>query len=65
MDMDHECLVAVLELPMIEATLDGTIMVTGIIDSGCQVVIICSDIWERLRTPMKHEQVMFMESANG
>ena len=64
MDMDHECLVAVLELPMIEATLDGTIMVTGIIDSGCQVVIICSDIWERLRTPMKHEQVMFMELAN-
>jgi len=37
----------------------------GIIDSGCQVVIICRDVWEKLSTPMKHEQVMFMESANG
>src|SRR5882724_559679 len=36
----------------------------GIIDSGCQVVIICSDIWEKLGIPMKHKQVMFMESAN-
>jgi len=26
---------------------------------------ICKDIWERLGMPMKHEQVMFMESANG
>jgi len=67
MGMDHERLVAKLALPlqMIEVTLDGTITVTGIIDSGCQVVIICRDIWEKLGTPMKHEQVMFMESANG
>jgi len=35
------------------------------IDSGCQVVIIRRDVWEKLSTPMKHEQVMFMESANG
>jgi len=67
MGMDHERLVAKLALPlqMIEVTLDGTITVTGIIDSGCQVVIICRDIWEKLGTPMKHEQVMFMESAKG
>src|SRR5882724_7507334 len=50
---------------MIEVTLDHMVTVTGIIDSGCQVVIICKDIWERLGTPMKHKQVMFMESANG
>ena len=66
MDMDHEHLVAKLALPlqMIEVTLDGTITVTGIIDSGCQVIIIHSNIWEKLGTLMKHKQVMFMESAN-
>ena len=37
----------------------------GIINSSCQVVIICRDMWERLGTPMKHKQVMFMESATG
>ena len=36
----------------------------GIIDSGCQVVIIHSTLWEKLRTPIKHEQVMLMELAN-
>src|SRR5882724_10642271 len=49
----------------IEVTLDGTITVMGIIDSSCQVIIIHRDIWEKLGTQMKHEQVMFMESANG
>ena len=66
MDMDHECLAVKLALSLwtIEVTLDGTITVMGIIDSGCQVIIICSDIsdiWDNLGTPMKHEQVMFME----
>src|SRR5882724_7690192 len=67
MGMDHEHLMAKPAelLRTIEVTLDGTITVTGIIDSGCQVVIICRDVWEKLSTPMKHEQVMFMESANG
>src|SRR5882724_1177405 len=67
MEMDHECLVAKLALPlqMIEVPLDGTITVMEIMDSSCQVVIIHSNIWEILRTPMKHKQVMFMESANG
>ena len=66
MDMDHECLVAEPSLPLqtIEVTLD-TITVTGIIDSSFQVIIIHSDIWEKLRTPMKHEQVMFIDLANG
>ena len=67
MDVNHEQLSAESTLPLrtIEVTLDGAITVTGIIDSGCQVVIIRRDIWERLGTPMRHEQVMFMESANG
>jgi len=56
MDMDHEHLAAkpALLIWMIKVTLDGTITVMGIIDSGCQVVIIRSDIWEKLGTPMKH-----------
>src|SRR5882672_409914 len=67
MDVNHEQLSAKLTLPlrMIEVTLDSAITVTGIINSGCQVVIIRRVIWERPGTPMKHEQVMFMESANG
>src|SRR5882724_2074870 len=67
MGMEHERLAAKPALPLqtIEVTLNGIIMVTGIIDSDCQVVIIRSDVWEKLGTPMKHEQVMFMESANG
>src|SRR5882724_1526041 len=67
MGMEHKRLSAepVLPLQTIEVILDGIIMVMGIIDSSCQVIIIRSDIWEKLGTPMKHEQVMFMESANG
>src|SRR5882724_11918337 len=67
MGMDHECLAAELALPLwtIEVTLDGTITVMGIIDSGCQVIIIRRDVWEKLSTPMKHEKVMFMQLANG
>src|SRR5882724_820773 len=62
MDKHHEHFSAKPALPLqtIEVTLDHTVTVTGIIDSGCQVVIICKDIWERLGMPMKHKQVMFM-----
>src|SRR5882672_6026820 len=58
---------AKLTLPhqMIEVTLDSMIMVMGIINSCCQVMIIFRDIWEKLRTPMKNEQVMFMEADMG
>jgi len=46
----------------------GTYLVVGLgvlYLSSCQVIIICSDIWEKLRTPMKHKQVMFMESVKN
>src|SRR5882724_1375062 len=67
MDKHHEHFSAKPALPLrtIEVTLDHMVMVTGIIDSGCQAVIIYKDIWERLGMPMKHKQVMFMELANG
>jgi len=59
----HSLVTPTLPLCVIEVTLDHTVTVTGIIDSGCQVIIIHKDIWERLGTPMKHEQVMFMEDS--
>ena len=68
MDKHHEHFSAepAMPLQMIEVTLDHTVMVTGIIDSSFQVIIIIhKDIWESLGMLMKHEQVMFMESANG
>ena len=54
----------VLPLRTLDMILDGTTSVTGILDSGCQVVIIYRDVWERLGAPLKHNRVMFMESAN-
>jgi len=54
-----------LPLRTLDMILDGTIPVTGILDSGCQVVIIRRDVWEKLGAPLKHKRVMFMESANG
>jgi len=46
MDKHHEHFSAKSALPlqMIEVTLDHMVTVTGIIDSGCQVIIICKDI---------------------
>ena len=54
-----------LPLRTLDIILDGLVSVTGILDSGCQVVIIRRDVWEKLGAPLKHERVMFMESANG
>jgi len=54
-----------LPLRTLDVILNGTTSVMGILDSGCQVVIICWDVWERLGAPLKQDEVMFMESANG
>ena len=64
---DHDLLEAAPTLPLrtLDVVLDGTTVVTGILDSSCQVVIIRRDIWEKLGAPLKHNQVMYMESANG
>jgi len=55
---------AVLPFRLIEVTLDSINHSHGIIDSGCQVVIIRMT-YGKIGQPMKHEQVMFLESANG
>ena len=46
MDKHHEHFSAEPALPLwtIEVTLDHTVMVVGIIDSGCQVIIIRKDM---------------------
>jgi len=65
--VNHNLLEAAPTLPLrtLNIILNGSTSVTGILDSGCQVVIIHQDVWERLGAPLKHDQVMFMESANG
>ena len=50
-----------LPLRTLDVILDGMTLVTGILDSGCQVVIFRRDVWERLGAPLKHDRVMFME----
>jgi len=50
-----------LPLRTIEVTLDGAIMVTGIIDSGCQGCYHSKGHMGKTWNSMKHEQVMFME----
>src|SRR5882724_5615599 len=47
-DKHHEHFLAEPALPLwtIEVTLDHMVMVTGIINSSCQIVIIQKDIWE-------------------
>ena len=54
-----------LPLRTLDVILDGTVSVTGILDSSCQVVIIRRDVWEKLGAPLKHKRAMFMESTNG
>jgi len=43
-----------LPLRTLNIILNGSTMVTGILESGCQVVIIHRDIWERLGDGISH-----------
>lgn len=52
-------------LRTITPLINGTIPVTGILDLGCQVVIIRQDIWAKLGMPLDPERIMHMESANS
>jgi len=63
----HDLLEAAPTLPLrtLDVILNGSTAVIGILDSRCQVVIIRRDVWEKLGAPLKHDQVMFMESANS
>ena len=54
-----------LPLRTLTCKLNDALDVTGILDGGCQVVIIRQDIWECLGVPMRQDYVMHMESANG
>jgi hypothetical protein len=54
-----------LPLRTLDVVLNGATTVGGILDGGCQVVILRGDIWEALGAPMRHDKVMMMESANG
>ena len=54
-----------LPLRCVEIFLNNMVKVDGIIDSGCQVILMRKDIWEQLRIPLYSQKVMSMESANG
>jgi hypothetical protein len=54
-----------LPLRTIEVSLNGVTSCTGILDNGCQIVIIRRDVWRRLQVPLRPDRIMFMESANG
>jgi len=58
----HFSLKPALPLWMIEVLWITRLLVTAIIDSGCQVIIIRKDIGKDWNA-MKHKQVMFMELA--
>lgn len=52
-------------LRTITPLINGKFPVTGILDLGCQVVILRADIWARIGMPLDPERVMRMESANS
>lgn len=54
-----------LPLRTIDVSLNGIIKAEGILDGGCQVIIIRHDIWKKLGMPLRPDRIMFMESANG
>ena len=54
-DQELHKAVPTLPLRIIDVILNGTTPVTGILDSGCQVVIIRRDIWEKLAAPLKQD----------
>jgi hypothetical protein len=54
-----------LPLRCIELTLNDDVKADGILDCGCQVILMRKDIWSKLRVPMFSQKVMSMESANG
>jgi len=53
----HDLLEAAPTLPLrtLDVILNGSTAVTGILDNGCQVVIIRLDVWQKLGAPLKHE----------
>jgi hypothetical protein len=54
-----------LALRCIEIMLNESVRADGIIDCGCQVILMRKEIWTKLRIPLMAKKVLSMESANG
>ena len=54
-----------LPLRCVEIYINDTIKANGIIDSGCQVILMRKDVWTKLRVPLYSQKCLKMESANG
>jgi hypothetical protein len=54
-----------LPLRTLQVSLNEEITATAIIDSGCQIIIMRIDIWEKLGLPLLPDHIMVLESANG
>jgi len=54
-----------LPLRCLELTLNDSVKTEGILDTGCQVILMRKDVWSQLRVPLQSEKVLTMESANG
>jgi len=53
------------ELYTILVKLEGNIEVEAILNDGLQVISICQDVWEKLKSPIHTNRAMTMELANG
>jgi len=53
-----------IELHTILVKLEGNVEVEAILDDGSQVISICQDIWEKLKSSIHTNQAMTIESAN-
>jgi hypothetical protein len=45
--------------------LNDAIKTEGIVDCGCQVILMRKDVWTSLRIPLLSQKILTMESANG
>jgi hypothetical protein len=66
-DNDEELIEGTYSLPLhtLQVSLNDVITTTAIIDSGCQIIIMRLDIWEKLSLPPLPDHIMVLESANG
>ena len=54
-----------LPLRCIEVLINDEVKSVGILDSGCQVILMRKDVWTQLKVPLHPQKVLSMESANG
>jgi hypothetical protein len=66
-DEEEELVEGAHSLPLrtLQVSLNEEITAMAIIDSGCQIIIMRLDIWEKLGLPLLPDHIMVLELANG